>query len=211
MPLTKRTISPLNLCRNRLPSDITKNELECVANGTLANIIRQLSSLSWHAESIFGEIFHEAVKVEHKANTLCTRLDRLVAKVSQLDNASDEVSLKDLPLLKPFKSSMLIDQQSLSRHTMPSEMAEKYRTCDEPPELDKLNPYRYYKASAIVSTLDFRNDSKRALKFYTDPDYFFELWRCEMLKVSETPKRPKSVSITCLRQVFASSSKNHRS
>lgn len=43
--------------------------------------------------------------------------------------------------------------------------------CDKPPPLDKLNCYR--------------DDGKDGLKFYTDPNYFFELWRQEMLKDTE--------------------------
>ena len=31
----------------------------------------------------------------------------------------------------------------------------------------------------------FREDGKDGLKFYTDPTYFFELWRQEMLKDTE--------------------------
>lgn len=45
MPLVKRNIDPRHLCHTALPRGI-KNELECVTNISLANIIRQLSSLS---------------------------------------------------------------------------------------------------------------------------------------------------------------------
>ena len=31
----------------------------------------------------------------------------------------------------------------------------------------------------------YRDDGKDGLKFYTDPDYFFDLWRQEMLKDTE--------------------------
>ncbi len=30
-----------------------------------------------------------------------------------------------------------------------------------------------------------REDDKDGMKFYTDPDYFFQLWRQEMLEVTE--------------------------
>lgn len=46
-----------------------------------------------------------------------------------------------------------------------------FQACDKPPPLDKLNCYR--------------DDGKDGLKFYTDPNYFFELWRQEMLKDTE--------------------------
>jgi WAS protein family, member 3 len=47
MPFNKRTVEPINLSRVQVPNDIP-NELQCVANQTLANVIRQLSSLSAH-------------------------------------------------------------------------------------------------------------------------------------------------------------------
>lgn len=69
---------------------------------------------------------------------------------------------------------------------MPSAMLETYKSCDKPPPLDKLNVYR--------------EDGKDGLKFYTDPTYFFELWKQEMLKDTERvmhdrgkkPHRPRT-------------------
>lgn len=72
---------------------------------------------------------------------------------------------------KPFQSSMSFDQQVVSRHTLPPAMNKTYHGCDKPPPLDKLNVYR--------------DDGKDGLKFYTDPSYFFDLWRQEMLKDTE--------------------------
>lgn len=54
---------------------------------------------------------------------------------------------------------------------MPTAMLETYQQCDKPPPLDKLNMYR--------------EDGKDGLKFYTDANYFFDLWRQEMLKDTE--------------------------
>lgn len=69
---------------------------------------------------------------------------------------------------------------------MPTAMLETYNSCDKPPPLDKLNCYR--------------DDGKDGLKFYTDPNYFFELWRQEMLNDTERmmhdkgkkPHRPRT-------------------
>ena len=54
-------------------------------------------------------------------------------------------------------------------------MSVRYAQCDRPPPLEKLNSYR--------------DDGKDGLKFYTDPNYFFELWRQEMLKDTEKAVR----------------------
>lgn len=37
----------------------------------------------------------------------------------------------------------------------------------------------------VIINLDFREDGKDGLKFYTDPNYFFDLWSQEMLKDTE--------------------------
>lgn len=45
MPLVTRNIEPRHVCRQTVPSNI-RSELECVTNISLANVIRQLGSLS---------------------------------------------------------------------------------------------------------------------------------------------------------------------
>ncbi|KRX91167.1 Wiskott-Aldrich syndrome protein family member 3, partial [Trichinella pseudospiralis] len=187
MPLTKREVSPVLLCRHRLPSGVREKELQCIANGTLANLIRQLGSLSSHAEDLFAELSKDLIKIEHRTNLLQTRLDSLGQKVTDLDSGIDETSIRSFYLRKPFKSQPLIDQQSLSRHTMPTAMGARYQRCCPPPRLDKLDC--------------FRDDGKSAMKFYTDPDYFFELWRCEMLGNGDSGKRATTKANAKLKDV----------
>lgn len=83
MPLTTRSISPTDLSLHRLSANVQRDEFQCVSNGTLANLIRQLSSLSRNAEQIFREIHRETLKIDHKTNTLLLRVDRLIEKISQ--------------------------------------------------------------------------------------------------------------------------------
>ena len=89
MPLIKRSIEPTNLSRSHVGSGV-KNELECVTNNTLANVIRQLSSLSKHAEDMFGELYHETGSVLRRANQLQERVEKLKVKVTQLDSTVEE-------------------------------------------------------------------------------------------------------------------------
>lgn len=89
MPLTKRLIEPTHVSRERIPAGV-KNELEFVTNNTLANIILQLSSLSKHAEDIFGELYSEATGFTQRTVSLRKRLDRLASKVTQLDSSVEE-------------------------------------------------------------------------------------------------------------------------
>lgn len=176
MPLVKRNIEPRHLCRGAVPDGIT-SELECVTNSTLAAIIRQLSSLSKHAEDIFGELFNEANHFYIRANSLQDRIDRLAVKVTQLDSTVEEVSLQDINMRKAFKSSTIQDQQVVSKNSIPNPVTDIYNTCDKPPPLNILSSYR--------------DDKKDGLKFYTDPSYFFDLWKEKMLQDTEDKRKEK--------------------
>ncbi|XP_004715461.1 wiskott-Aldrich syndrome protein family member 3 isoform X1 [Echinops telfairi] len=176
MPLVKRSIEPRHLCRGALPEGVP-SELECVTNSTLAAIIRQLSSLSKHAEDIFGELFSEANSFYVRANSLQDRIDRLAVKVTQLDSTVEEVSLQDINMKKAFKSSTVQDQQVVSKSSVPNPVADIYNQSDPPPPLNSLTPYR--------------DDKKDGLKFYTDPSYFFDLWKEKMLQDTEDKRKEK--------------------
>ena len=151
MPLPKRVISPVYVSRDTLPEHLQlSNDLEGVTNGTLANIIRQLSSLSRHAEDMFGELYKEAESLHLRSSSLQARIDRLAVKVTQLDSTVEEVSLQDIHLRKAFKSSVVFDQQVVSKQTIPTAMADTYHQCDKPPPLDKLNVYRLVFFSFLI-------------------------------------------------------------
>ncbi|KAL0993986.1 hypothetical protein UPYG_G00116420 [Umbra pygmaea] len=176
MPLVKRNIEPRHLCRGVLPEGIG-SELECVTNSTLSAIIRQLSSLSKHAEDVFGELFSEANTFYVRANDLQDRIDRLAVKVTQLDSTVEEVSLQDINMRKAFKSSTAQDQQVVSKSSTPNPVAEMYNSSDRPPPLSELSAYR--------------DDHTDGMKFYTDPSYFFDLWKEKMLQDTEDKRKER--------------------
>ncbi|CAL8377568.1 unnamed protein product [Gadus morhua 'NCC'] len=91
MPLVKRSIEPRHLCRGAVPDHVT-SELECVTNSTLAAVIKQLGSLSRHAEDIFGELFNEANSFYLRMSGLQDRVDLLAVKVTQLDSTIEEAT-----------------------------------------------------------------------------------------------------------------------
>uniref|UniRef100_A0A8C7XY16 Wiskott-Aldrich syndrome protein family member n=1 Tax=Oryzias sinensis TaxID=183150 RepID=A0A8C7XY16_9TELE len=176
MPLVRRNIEPRHLCQGPVPGRIG-NELECVTNNTLSAIIRQLSSLSKQAENVFGELFNEANTFYVRANSLQDRIDRLAVKVTQLDSGVEEVSLKDINMRKAFRSSAVQNQQVLSKSSTPSCVADMYNSCDRPPPLTTLSSYR--------------EDSIDAMKFYSDPSYFFDLWKEKMLQDTEDKRKER--------------------
>jgi len=174
MPLPERVIVPVAVCRGTLQLPVP-DELEGVTNGSLANITRQLSTLSRHAEEMFGNLFREAEILAVRGSSLQARIDKIAVKVTQLDSNVEEVTLQEIQLRKAFRSTQTFDQQVVSRDTMPKSMLEQYLGCDKPPPLHKLNPYR--------------EDGKDGLKFYTDANYFFELWSAEMKSSMEKAEK----------------------
>ncbi|XP_041641677.1 wiskott-Aldrich syndrome protein family member 3-like [Cheilinus undulatus] len=176
MPLVKRIIEPRYLCRGALPDGVA-SELECVTNSTLAAVIKQLGGLSRHAEDIFGELFTEANSFYLRMSSLQERVDLLAVKVTQLDSTVEEVSLQDINMRKAFRSSTIQDQQVVSRSSILNPVLEMYHRCDKPPPLNILTPYR--------------DDKKDGLKFYTDPSYFFSLWKEKMLQATENKRKEK--------------------
>ncbi|KAL2082217.1 hypothetical protein ACEWY4_022035 [Coilia grayii] len=176
MPLVKRSIEPRHLCHTVLPRNI-KNELECVTNVSLANVIRQLSSLSKYAEDLFGELFNEAHSFSFRVNSLQERVDRLSVSVTQLDPKEEELSLQDITMRKAFRSCTSQDQQLFDRQSLPLPLKETFDLCEQPPPLNILTPYR--------------DDGKEGLKFYTNPSYFFHLWREKMLQDTEDKRKER--------------------
>jgi hypothetical protein len=141
MPFTKHNIEPVDISQCPIPSG-ESNELECLSNLTLANVIRQLSSLGQHACRIFDELTVDAVKLNNRSVLLNQRIENLKVKCQNLDIQNEEVSLNDFQAKKQFKSTIKIDQQVVSRKTMPEAMRTMYELADAPPELSKLNVYR---------------------------------------------------------------------
>ncbi|KAG8584861.1 hypothetical protein GDO81_004791 [Engystomops pustulosus] len=104
----------------------------------------------------------------------CVTNNTLAAIIRQL---SSLISLQDINMRKAFKSSTIQDQQVVSKNSIPHPITDIYNTCDKPPPLNILSPYR--------------DDRKDGLKFYTDPSYFFDLWKEKMLQDTEDKRKEK--------------------
>ena len=89
MPLVKRTVEPKHISRIVVDKNV-HNELECVSNSTLANMIRQLSSLSAHAEDLFTELYHETCYSFSRMAQLNDRVSRLKITITQLNHTVEE-------------------------------------------------------------------------------------------------------------------------
>jgi len=89
MPLVKRTVEPQHISRVVVETNIS-NDLEYVSNSTLANMIRQLSSLSAHAEDLFTELYRETCESFSRLSELNDRVGRLKVKITQLNHTVEE-------------------------------------------------------------------------------------------------------------------------
>ncbi len=89
MPLVKRTVEPIYIGRAPLDKQV-KNELEGVVVNSLAGVIKQLSSMSRHAENLFGDLILEANDIYQRSTSLNKRVEVLYHKTSQLDSTSKE-------------------------------------------------------------------------------------------------------------------------
>ena len=84
MPFIQRCVEPINVSRVGIEKGIA-NELECVTNHTLSNIILQLSSLSKHAEDMFTELSQEVETFTNRSRHLQGRIYKLHKRVKRLD------------------------------------------------------------------------------------------------------------------------------
>lgn len=120
------------------------------------------------------------------------------------------VSLHDINMRKAFKSCTVQDQQVLSKGSTPNSVAEMRNSSDRPPPLSTLTAYRYcthckkkqqhlnrlhFQAVShftwIFVFLKYREDSTDAMKFYSDPSYFFDLWKEKMLQDTEDKRKER--------------------
>ena len=94
MPLVKRAIEPMFVSRGELDKRV-KNELEGVVVNSLAGIIKELSSLSKHADNLFGELFIEATNIYQRSAVLTQRVDEIYQHVRQMDSTVKDDGMTD--------------------------------------------------------------------------------------------------------------------
>jgi len=89
MPLIKRSVEPKNVSRGPSITDgivsSVPDELELVSLSTLANVMRQLSSLSVRVDDMFCELNRESVALSRRTIALTERTERLRMKIMQLN------------------------------------------------------------------------------------------------------------------------------
>lgn len=104
---------------------------------------------------------------------------------------------------KAFKSSTVQDQQVVTKSSISNPITEMYNTSDKPPPLNILSAYRCVCVCVLLLLLQYalqvykyvfvlsRDDHIDGIKFYTDPSYFFDLWKEKMLQDTEDKRKEK--------------------
>jgi WAS family protein len=93
MPLTLRTVEPTDVSLNRIPVKIPGQrieELQCVANGTLANMMRQLGTLSSHGAQLFEDLNKSLEGIDRRLEALGLRSTSLQEKIQMGAGASQD-------------------------------------------------------------------------------------------------------------------------
>ncbi|XP_002122180.2 uncharacterized protein LOC100181930 isoform X1 [Ciona intestinalis] len=97
MPFVQRRIEPVKLRRHEAAhSDKVFSELEDVSNNALVNALRQLSSLTSHAEDVFGGIQTEFSAIYRRCIRVNMRLNQLDEVVSNLNPKEVQIPVSNL-------------------------------------------------------------------------------------------------------------------
>lgn len=142
MPFNLLKVEPEHVSRCKINSK-EPDELEALSNSTLANLIRQISSLGENASKIFDELTKDIVKINNRSQALNQRIQRLADNCNKLDTKNEKVTFEEISK-KPFKSSIVIEQKILKKESMPEALRILYEKAEPPPELFKFNQFRYF-------------------------------------------------------------------
>lgn len=172
MPLQTYHISPVNVSNTPI-TDQGGNDLECVTNNTLANLIRQIGSLGENSTRVFESLSKDARKLNERTKEVNRRIQGIIEKSAKLDSEKENsTKLKEFYVVEHFKSSVNFDQQIFTKMSFSDAMRTLYENADAPPALSLLD--------------EFRDDGVESLKLYSDPGYFFDYWKDGLIKENET-------------------------
>lgn len=192
MPLQQYEIIPNKVSNGFVPEN-ELSVLECTSNMTLANLIRQLGSLSDQSSQIFENLNIDAKNILDRTKILNGRLENLKDKCSKLDYKTESsTKFENYYDAKLYKSPVNFDQKMFSKESMSERMRMLYDNADPPPQLSQFNKYwynlniRFKKPSILKRTfLTKRDNDVDALKMYSDPSFFFNFWISGLIQENE--------------------------
>lgn len=150
--------------------DKVENELEYVSNETLCNLMHQMASVANVASEIFDELTSDLASITNRLNRIEARVSSVSSTLKSLPTSEEFLSLglQDLPAPTLGVREQELDSQVLHRSTKPRCMQAQYEAAEAPPPLHMMDA--------------LRDDGKTTARLYSDPRFFFDLWRKEMLE-----------------------------
>lgn len=169
MPLPRYTIQPTHISRVHMPEKLD-NELEYVSNETLCNLMHQMASVASVASEIFEELTTDLVTISARLNRIEERVSNVTTTLKSLPTSEEflSVGLQHLTAPPSGVREQELDSQVLHRSTKPRCMQAQYEAAEPPPPLHVMDA--------------LRDDGKTTARLYSDPRFFFDLWRKEMLE-----------------------------
>ena len=84
MPIVKRVVEPVLVCREKIPQECP-DDLEAVSVNALSGILQQLSCLAKHADAIFGELTQEATICLTRTSNMFVRVQNIKQTLEAMD------------------------------------------------------------------------------------------------------------------------------
>ena len=171
MPFTQRQVTPVFLARG------DPQGIDSLADGNinvLNNIIHQLSDLSDHATDIINNITVQCENINQRTDAIVNRVKNVA---STINDVPTDVKVDASVIDDPIRGFYKLENQLFTSSTRPTTMSELYEKADVLPNFDLLQPYR--------------DDDKLNRTFYSNPNYFLELWKkqFEEAALAERQKR----------------------
>ncbi len=171
MPFIQRQVSPIFLAKG------DSQGVDSLADGNinvLNNIIHQLSDLSDHATDIINNITVQCENINLRTDAIVNRVKNVASKINDIPT---DVKVDASIIDDPIRGFDKLEGQLFTSNTRPTTMSELYDNADGLPNFDLLQPYR--------------DDDKINKTFYSNPNYFLELWKkqFEEAALAERQKR----------------------
>eukprot|EP01132_Coremiostelium_polycephalum_P002897 gene2897-3602_t len=157
----------------------TKEQIiDSILHNTTVGLINQLMVLADHANSIFTTLTNESTLVCNRLNKLNGRISPLIQMVSNVEMYHQNNSIETLNS-KPraeYHADNAERHQHFNHSSIPQAVEAVYtHKCKAPPNLQLLDPYM--------------DEGQKALKLYTNPDFFIDEWVAEQNKLREEARQ----------------------
>lgn len=171
MPFIQRQVSPIFLAKG------DPQGVDSLADGNinvLNNIIHQLSDLSDHATDIINNITVQCENINQRTDAIVNRVKNVATAIHDVPT---DVKVDASVIDDPIRGFDKLEGQLFTSSTRPKSIVELYNKADGLPNFDLLQPYR--------------DDDKINKTFYSNPNYFLELWKkqFEEAALAERQKR----------------------